>query len=371
MTSILVEAYSLSTNAAGSEARTGFEWLQLLSKMADRVVVMTGYYSNVIEKDKVPPNCEVVSIPVSPFLPKNFVGKLTYILQYKDFQRKVVKEARKHGAFDWAIHVSHSSFTLGTELHRLNIPFFVCGTGAVKVHPSFYPYVSKGDRLRDCIENFVSPSYLKKMRGAICANATAEQWLKRRGYQGPTLIIPDAMPGKENIKKLNSEKPYFFWAGGQTARKGGAILESAWKLRKKHNISLSHVGPREIKGENIEYLGKVSVDKFNEILAGAAAVVVPSYREGFPTAAAQAMRMDIPVISFDGVGPADGFGEVCIKVPVVGDVAHNLAQSLDAFESNGSPKGLIEKQKLFFDENWGAKRSERIQSFIRSALKII
>ncbi len=117
----------------------------------------------------------------------------------------------------------------------------------------------------------------------------------------------DARPlDPEARARLGLEGPYVLHAGGASARKNLEGLAEAWPLvaRARPDLTLALSGPPHPRRTALlgslprtRLLGRVADDVVPGLLAGAAAVVVPSLYEGFGLPALEGMAVGVPVVA--------------------------------------------------------------------------
>lgn len=112
---------------------------------------------------------------------------------------------------------------------------------------------------------------------------------------------------KEIQDKYKLTKPYFFFVGTHEPRKNLGTLFQAWKQAKINGYSLIIAGTKGIvfaeaitkteESDHIKWLGYIPDTDLPVFYSGAAAVVVPSFYEGFGLTALEAMACGAPVIT--------------------------------------------------------------------------
>ena len=110
----------------------------------------------------------------------------------------------------------------------------------------------------------------------------------------------------EQRAEVELREPYLLYAGGSAARKNLPGLAEAWRLvhdrLPEHHLALA--GPRNDARDRlfaglprVVHLGRLPDALMPGLVAGAAAVVVPSLYEGFGLPALEAMAAGVPLLS--------------------------------------------------------------------------
>ncbi|OLT21720.1 group 1 glycosyl transferase [Ornithinimicrobium sp. CNJ-824] len=148
----------------------------------------------------------------------------------------------------------------------------------------------------------------------------------------------------EQLTDVGLRQPYLLYAGGSAARKNLPGLAEAWRLvhdrLPEHSLALA--GPRSPARDalfaglpRVVHLGRLPDSFMPGLVAGAAAVVVPSLYEGFGLPVLEAMAAGVPLLSsnrsslpevvanagtlVDPTGPAlaEGMEYVALRSPAV------------------------------------------------------
>jgi glycosyltransferase involved in cell wall biosynthesis len=368
-----IECFKIGDPVHGSERRAGYYWLYYLSQVVDECVLFTSP-DNLLPK--LPPNCKVVVVPFRWWLRwgtnRPWIYHIKYFLKYRTWLRDVLKEARKQGPFDIAMHGSDNNLLLGTDLWKLDCPLILAGSGTDPLPPGFRRIAGFFNRCRELFTRLYQPHYLRGRLFGLAGNGNSALWFAKRGV--PCRVLPDALPthtgsAAKAYRKAPAQKKYLLWYSHSAPRKGGAILQEAWRRAAPSHLELRTAGKMKLEGPAIVNLGYISTQALLEQTGGALAVVVPSYREGVTTASAEALSMGVPVITFKGVGigsveSADSF---CHTVDASTDPIAALAETfrqldrgdldLSPFEEAGYQKSL----ELWSQE----KRLEALREILR------
>lgn len=181
----------------------------------------------------------------------------------------------------------------------------------------------------------------QRAKRVICPSEFAASEIKELLGTTNVTVIPyglteayhDPRPLRQtSLEKFGLAGPYVVHAAGATARKNLASLASAWRevARRVPALYLALCGPPDDRRTHlfrdlphVRLLGRLETPVVASLMAGAAAVVVPSLYEGFGLPALEGMACGVPVVAAN-VG---ALPEVC------GDAAHLV---------DPSPEGLAE-----------------------------
>jgi glycosyltransferase involved in cell wall biosynthesis len=143
---------------------------------------------------------------------------------------------------------------------------------------------------------------------------SADEVAAQLGVQAPVTIpggvdraFFGAAPLSEaELGRFGIHTPYVLHAGGCSLRKNLEGLAGAWPLVRSHrpNATLVLVGPRDERRDRLfgplagaVRTGRLEAAAVPKLMAGAAAVVVPSLYEGFGLPALEAMAVGVPVVA--------------------------------------------------------------------------
>ncbi len=129
---------------------------------------------------------------------------------------------------------------------------------------------------------------------------------------------------KEIQEKYRLTEPYFFFIGTHEPRKNLGTLFQAWKQAKINGYSLIIAGTKGIvfaraitqtgESDSIKWLGYIPDAELPAFYAGAVAVVVPSFYEGFGLTALEAMACGAPVIASNTTAFPEIIGDAALLV---------------------------------------------------------
>jgi glycosyltransferase involved in cell wall biosynthesis len=375
---ICFEAYNISDSGQGSEDRIGYNWLKTVSQFSTECVAFTRPESII---NDIPANCKIIKVPRLEILnPKRYwlnkfeLFNLTLkFIRYRIWLYTVYKIAKKIDDFDIAIHATQGSLILGTELWRLKCPTIICGSGFDEISKNFNKYLSLSEKISTFLRNHYTPTYIKHVDYVFSANHNNYRCLKKRKIK--CSVLADAIPSHLNSLALKVENPShikkILWFSSSKKRKGGKLLEEAWNKKNRLNIELHVAGNFQLKGNKIINHGYLSEKDLLKLVGQCHAVVIPSFREGFSTAAAESLSMGIPIIAFENVGPAS-FPQLnhCIVVSTKDDPILNLDKILSDIELGLINLKSFEKAAIeAAEELWGKKRHDTIKEIFSSLLR--
>ncbi len=362
---ICLECFAISDDGAGSENRAGYRWLLDVAKISSECVLVTRPECKL---EKIPSNCKVVRVSERKWVLSNWLKLigLQNFLRYKLWCHDVCKAVSKlETGFDVAIHATWGNLFLGTDLVKLGIPTVIAGGGLDSTPKTLKKFSKSFFNLREMIIRQYRPRHWSKISLAFVSNLNNYNWLKNKVKK--VEILPDAIPANlGNIAqsyKSNLKQKKILWMSGVSPRKGGEILQEAWALSSPKNITLHIAGRDSFNGKNVFSHGFLDQERLLRLLGESFAVLVPSFREGFPTAAAEAYSIGVPVICFEGVGPA-AMGEktAAFAVSTSGDPIKNFADVLSKIDADQLDLSEnIKKGLELAEEFWGDARTEKIK----------
>ncbi|MGC5585130.1 glycosyltransferase family 4 protein [Ornithinimicrobium sp. W1665] len=146
----------------------------------------------------------------------------------------------------------------------------------------------------------------------------------------------------KQLTKVGLQQPYLLYAGGSAARKNLPGLAEAWRLvhdrLPEHSLALA--GPRNpVRAAlfaglpRVVHLGRLPDPLMPGLVAGAAAVVVPSLYEGFGLPALEAMAARVPLLSSNRSSLPDVVGDAGTLVDPTGPA---LAEGMEHVAVGGA-----------------------------------
>lgn len=160
-----------------------------------------------------------------------------------------------------------------------------------------------------------APAELRRAAAVICVSQhTAAQAAEMFGLTN-TVVIPNgvderflrgAVGDAELLRRLDVAQPYVLCAGGASGRKNLPALAEAWPLvhRARPEFTLVMSGPAhptrtQLFGQlpGVRLVGRIPGEDVPALMAGAAAMVVPSLYEGFGLPALEAMAVGTPLVA--------------------------------------------------------------------------
>jgi glycosyltransferase involved in cell wall biosynthesis len=133
-------------------------------------------------------------------------------------------------------------------------------------------------------------------RAVVCdAQALAEQLTERWDVEAHVVE-----PGVDHVDGVVPRAgTYFLYVGALEPRKGLDVLADAWARAQLDGTELLVAGEGREKVAGATHLGHVSDEELQELYAGAQAVVLPSFLEGFGLPPREAAAYDTPSIVSD------------------------------------------------------------------------
>ena len=159
-----------------------------------------------------------------------------------------------------------------------------------------------------------------------------------RGIPAERIAVKPNVEGSKTLRE-NEDKGYALYVGRLTSEKGVHVLLKAWKKKAFLPLKIAGDGPlaAELKKEvqdirEIEFLGFITKDHYEECLQGAKILIVPSLcYENFPRVVAEAYSYGVPVLA----SSLGGFPEIV------------LDKKTGLLFDPGNPDDLLEKLEWF------------------------
>jgi glycosyltransferase involved in cell wall biosynthesis len=173
------------------------------------------------------------------------------------------------------------------------------------------------------------------------SNAVRTQALDRFGIHPSRIVtVPNAAaPMFRPVPVEPAAVPYFLFVGTLEPRKNIPALLDAWRaVRRNHRVDLVLAGRRRSDfrdlppEDGLRYLGEVPDEQLPRLYSGAAAVVYPSWYEGFGLPVLEAMQSGACVVTSADPAVREVTGGAAFEAPV-GDVAQ-LAGAMAAVLTN-------------------------------------
>jgi glycosyltransferase involved in cell wall biosynthesis len=224
----------------------------------------------------------------------------------------------------------------------------------------------------------------KRSAAVLACNRETAAVLKRAGARHVELLIDCAadVPADFALPTRPPGPLRLLWAGRLEPRKGLLLgLEAFARCRADVRLSVAGDGPQldaakalvAARGlaDRVNFLGKLPYDAMQRAFDDADAFLFTSLRDRFGTIVLEAMSHGLPVIGLDH----NGFGALvppdsCVKVPVAGDVAGELAAAVDTLAGDHAARVQRAASALAFarSQHWDAF-VDRIEAIYRDAVR--
>lgn len=193
-----------------------------------------------------------------------------------------------------------------------------------------------------------APAELRRAAAVVCVSQnTADQAAEMFGLTN-TVVIPNgvderflrgATPDPRLSERLDVSGPYILCAGGASRRKNLPALAQAWPLVRsaRPDVGLVLSGPphpvrTQLFGQlpGVRLVGRIPGEDVPALMAGAAAMVVPSLYEGFGLPALEAMAVGTPLVASNRSSLPEVVGDAGLLVePTAEAIAEGLLRALD------------------------------------------
>lgn len=178
-------------------------------------------------------------------------------------------------------------------VYRHRVSHFLVNARAVERELAADPCVGEG-RV-STIYNGVDPEWFcKAAPGARCP-VTGSGWAPGTGHRAPVLVCVARLTADKGHRDLIEALPALVSRFPRLS----LVLAGEGPLRETLAEQAASLGV----AEHVRFLGHVA--DVRSVLAAADVFVLPSYREGLPNAALEAMAMEVPVVATDTDGTAE------------------------------------------------------------------
>jgi alpha-1,3-rhamnosyl/mannosyltransferase len=197
--------------------------------------------------------------------------------------------------------------------------------------------------------------------GVICPSTFAADELRTLCGVTRTWVIPYGLSAEfqdpkplpsHELEALGIRGPYVVHAAGATKRKNLAGLAAAWRILRSEPVDATLVlcGPQDQRRDDafdglpaVVKTGRLSLGTVAQLMAGSAAVVVPSTYEGFGLPALEGMACGAPVVA----ARCGALPEVCGDAGLLVDPSgEGLAAGLSLVLSDPAAAGRFVAQGL-------------------------
>ncbi len=187
---------------------------------------------------------------------------------------------------------------------------------------------------------------LRRSAAVVCVSAfTAAEAVHFLGISDPH-VVPNGvdpryfdapLPTAVQRRAWGADGPYVLHAGGAAERKNLAALAEAWPAvrRARPDLTLLLAGPPHPRRSalfhnmaGVRLLGRLPDGDMPQLVAGAAAVVVPSLYEGFGLPVLEAMAANVPVVAANTSSlPEVAAGHAILVEPDAASIAQGLTDA--------------------------------------------
>jgi glycosyltransferase involved in cell wall biosynthesis len=138
----------------------------------------------------------------------------------------------------------------------------------------------------------------RRARAVVCdAPAIADEVRERWGVTAR--VVEPGVDHVEGVAPREPRPPYVLYVGALEPRKGLDVLAEAWLRAHLEGVELLVAGEGRVQVHGATHLGHVSDAELHALYAGAEAVVLPSYLEGFGLPPREAAAHGTPSIVSD------------------------------------------------------------------------
>lgn len=389
----------------GSEAQCGWSWPINMRNYAEVSIVTRKENKNDIEKYFEANNISNIKvyyhdIPDSINLYYKF-GKM-YLVYYYLWQKtiyRLIKTLHYKNNYDYIHHVTLGDFRLISPAWKLNTKFIFGPVGGAQLTPkSLAEYAKKDWReeyKRKIINKFVVslPNYRKAINKAflvLAANEETREVISNKiKKQEKCILLTENGINSSQIKKTYTKKinkqVVLLWSGRIVNRKGlYFLIDVLEKLKCKNEFVLKIVGDgpekeflkdkvKKLRMENkVQFIGKVTYEKMQEIYSTSDIFVFPSLRETTGTVLFEAMVNRLPIVTFNQNGAALLIDDKCgYKIDVMQPIEKikiDFADRLKNLIDNPSitiKMGEAAYKRVIENYEWGEKCKKFYEMYIK------
>lgn len=276
--------------------------------------------------------------------------------------RSVAAPQPRHQGGGCYLLISHSHLdhpaVIETFLHRTGAAFVPLVHDLIPITHPEYARVGAYARHRKRIET------VQRLADGIIVNSEGTGRVLR-GWLNESTPIHAASLGASSLASVTPDpgrprtRPYFVCVGTIEPRKNHLLLLNLWRKISGEGIQLVLVGRRGWENEMVvdmlercpalhgavEELGRVSDQEMAGLLAGARALLLPSFAEGFGLPVAEALAQGVPVI--------------CSDLPELREAGQNVPEYVDPLDTPAWERLVIDYAR--------PDSSARSEQFVRMA----
>ncbi len=342
----------------GSEPGTGWHWAGALADLGHEVTVLTwsDQREEILASSPQGVDFRFIDIPRSP------VPRFTKLLWAYDAYGRWQDAAARHieaqaQQYDVAHHVTYGGLHLGSMLWRLPLPLVYGPVGGGQTAPASYwryfgrewpaetfrtasagPLLKLNSRCRQTIKNSAVTLVNNSATAAAC---------RRLGGTDIRYMLADGLSCDwiADARQQPSGTPVVLWVGTLLPRKAPTLAVEAFAdLRRATPARLIIAGDGPLRTqvratierlgltEDVQMLGKVSLENMRSLYDSASILLFTSLRESFGAPFIEALGRGLPAVALDLAGIADAdVSLAALKValtPRPGDLPRRLASAL-------------------------------------------
>ena len=378
---IFVSAYACEPGL-GSEIGVGWHWVLEMSKHFELWVLTRESNRSTIEP-WIAAHPEFSGIHFlyfdlpkwARFWKKGMRGVRTYYNIWQACTNRIVKRTMRENGIKVFHHLTYGNVLWKVSSYGQK-QFFVWGpVGGLETIPAEYSscYARKS-RMIEWIRRMavkalpINFGFKKRCRRAnliLCKTEITRDLIPVKHRERAVLftdVAVEKQPAATSTNGTSGKKVEFITVGRLDAWRGfDLVIESFARVAKENrNLHLTIVGKGADKQrlcgiveqlgvqEQVTFTGKVSMDKYYNLLANADVVVNASLKEGAVTVSFDSMAMGKPLICLDTTGYTRYFSnEYAVVIPRTGreEVVANLAAAMERMTSADERKSIGEKAK--------------------------